>query len=184
MASVFDTYYSAVYNLRRHSKHISPRRTRNFYSSFLNAFATLRWAFINAEANIIMNSLIAKLEPTDTPEAIRAPLATRKKLAAYVELTKPRITLFIVLTAAAGFCLGTEGALDYALLAHTLVGVALLSSDRCAQQYWRRAGGRMRAPPRPLHGKLSLRTAWVWDGMTIFAEVTSLPLTVTGSGFW
>lgn len=122
-----------------------------------------------------MNCLIAKLEPTDTPEAIRAPLATREKLAAYVELTKPRITLFIVLTAAAGFCLGTEGTLDYTLLAHTLVGVALLSSGIAAlNQYMERdLDGRMRrTASRPLPtGKLRPSDALVFGaGLTIFAE--------------
>ncbi|HVF28706.1 MAG TPA: heme o synthase [Pyrinomonadaceae bacterium] len=121
------------------------------------------------------NSLAVKLEPTDTPEALRVPLVMREKLAAYVELTKPRITFFIVLTAAAGFCLGTKGALDYALLAHTLVGVGLLSSGIATlNQYMERGlDGRMRrTAARPLPaGKLRPLDALVFGvALTVVAE--------------
>src|SRR2546422_6538641 len=52
----------------------------------------------------------------------------RERVAAYLELTKPRITFLIVLTSAAGFALGSRGAVNYLLLAHALIGIALLSS--------------------------------------------------------
>ncbi len=128
------------------------------------------------------NSVAVKLEPTDTPEALRVPLVMREKLAAYVELTKPRITLFIVLTAAAGFCLGTKGALDYALLAHTLFGVALLSSGIATlNQYMERdLDGRMRrTAARPLpSGKLRPFDALIFGvALTVIAEAY-LALTV------
>ena len=50
------------------------------------------------------------------PIAVAAPIAKsrlRVKLAAYVELTKPRITSLIMLTAAAGFALGSQGRTNY-----------------------------------------------------------------------
>src|SRR5918997_6782508 len=55
-------------------------------------------------------------------------LTARERLAAYLELTKPRITFLIVLTAAAGFCLGAPGTIDYVQLTHAMIGIALLSS--------------------------------------------------------
>src|SRR5919199_348441 len=68
-----------------------------------------------------------------------APPALREKLAAFVELTKPRITLLIVLTSAAGFCLGSKGQTDYLALSNALVGIALLSSGVAAlNQYMER----------------------------------------------
>src|SRR6185369_17250131 len=71
-----------------------------------------------------------------TPEASAAvavaPLALREKLAAFVELTKPRITFLIVLTSAAGFCLGSKGRFDYFALFNSLFGIALLSSGIAA----------------------------------------------------
>src|ERR1051325_1532772 len=52
----------------------------------------------------------------------------RTRAGAYLELTKPRITFLIVLTSAAGFALGSRGAVDYLSLAHALIGIALLAS--------------------------------------------------------
>src|SRR5258708_37936499 len=61
-------------------------------------------------------------------EAMQPASTLREKVSAYVELTKPRITSLIVLTSAAGFCLGSRGAVDYLLLPHAMIGIALLSS--------------------------------------------------------
>jgi len=49
-------------------------------------------------------------------------------VAAYLELTKPRITFLIVLTAAAGFALGSSAHIDYTGLLRSMLGIALLSS--------------------------------------------------------
>jgi len=59
----------------------------------------------------------------------------REKLSALVELTKPRITVFVVLTAFVGFAAGVKGplaSLDLALLLHTLAGTALVASGTSA----------------------------------------------------
>jgi len=40
------------------------------------------------------------------------------RLADYAELTKPRITLMVVLTTAAGYYLGAGGTLDLLVLSH------------------------------------------------------------------
>src|SRR5580765_6357473 len=55
-------------------------------------------------------------------------LSARERFAAYMELTKPRITFLIVLTSAAGFALASQGSVDYARLATAMIGIALLSS--------------------------------------------------------
>ena len=55
-------------------------------------------------------------------------LSARERFAAFLELTKPRITFLIVLTSAAGFALGSTGSIDYALLSKAMFGIALLSS--------------------------------------------------------
>ncbi len=46
----------------------------------------------------------------------------------FLELTKPRITLLVTLTTAAGFALASLGPLDLGLLARTLVGTALVAA--------------------------------------------------------
>ena len=58
-----------------------------------------------------------------------------RSLAAYVSLTKPRITVFVVMTAFVGFVAGTKGPLsgmDLALLLHTLLGTAFVASGTSA----------------------------------------------------
>ncbi len=61
----------------------------------------------------------------------------REKVAAYVELTKPRIALMLVLTSAAGFYLGTKGAFDPVLFANSLVAILLLAFGVATlNQYW------------------------------------------------
>jgi heme o synthase len=65
------------------------------------------------------------------PVAVATPIAKprrRGKLAAYVELTKPRITSLIMLTAAAGFGLGSQAKTNYLVLAHAMIGIGLLAS--------------------------------------------------------
>lgn len=55
-------------------------------------------------------------------------LTTRERFSAYLELTKPRITFLIVLTAAAGFALASTATVDYIGLLRAMLGIALLSS--------------------------------------------------------
>ena len=112
---------------------------------------------------------------TDVPVA-GAPPAAREKLAAFVELTKPRITFLIVLTSAAGFSLGSKGAFDYLALFNALFGIALLSSGIATlNQYMERdLDGRMRRTlSRPLpSGKLGAGAALAFGlALTAFAEV-------------
>lgn len=51
----------------------------------------------------------------------------REKAAAYFELTKPRIAFMLVLTAAAGFYLGSDGGFDWRLFLNSMVGITLLA---------------------------------------------------------
>jgi protoheme IX farnesyltransferase len=55
-------------------------------------------------------------------------LTTRERVAAYLELTKPRITFLIVLTSAAGFAMGSGARIDYPGMLRSMLGIALLSS--------------------------------------------------------
>lgn len=103
-------------------------------------------------------------------------LGVRERLSAYLELTKPRITFLIVLTAAAGFCLGAIGAINYLVLTHAMIGIALLSSGIATlNQYMERdLDARMRrTAARPLPtGKLTPLEACVLGiGLTVGAEI-------------
>ncbi|MBA2606505.1 MAG: protoheme IX farnesyltransferase [Acidobacteria bacterium] len=54
-------------------------------------------------------------------------ITIREKIAAYVELTKPRIALMLVLTSAAGFYLGAKDNFDFAVFINSMIGIALLA---------------------------------------------------------
>lgn len=93
------------------------------------------------------------------------------KFASYVALTKPRITVFVVMTAFVGFVAGTNGPLSslvLPLLLHTLLGTALVASGTSAFNQVCEAdldGLMKRTQNRPLpSGRISLRGAALFAG--------------------
>ncbi|HSS44799.1 MAG TPA: heme o synthase [Thermoanaerobaculia bacterium] len=85
--------------------------------------------------------------------ASTADVAATARLADFIELTKPRITLLVLVTAAVGYAIGVRGTLDPAVFLALLVGTALVAGGASAlNQYWERAAdGRMqRTKSRPL----------------------------------
>jgi protoheme IX farnesyltransferase len=103
-------------------------------------------------------------------------LSARERFAAYMELTKPRITFLIVLTSAAGFALGSRGTVNYAAMISAMVGIGLLSSGIATlNQYMERDLDALmrRTANRPLPcGKLSPWEALTFGiGLTVIAEV-------------
>ena len=67
-----------------------------------------------------MDIITAEIEETKA-------IGLREKLAAYVELTKPRIAFMLVLTSAAGFYLGSFEGFNFVLFANSMIGIALLA---------------------------------------------------------
>src|SRR6266704_3680821 len=112
----------------------------------------------------------------NSPAEALMPLGAKARLSAYLELTKPRITFLIVLTSAAGFCLGSRGAVDYVLLTHAMIGIALLSSgiatlnqfmERDLDALMRRTEKR----PLPTGRLLPFEALWFGVAVTFMAEV-------------
>jgi protoheme IX farnesyltransferase len=108
-------------------------------------------------------------------------VSLRERVAAYIELTKPRITFLIVLTSAAGFGLASRGKVDYLALLNALFGIALLSSGIATlNQYAERDldGLMRRTASRPLpSGKLAPWEALAFGVLlTVLAEVYLLVL--------
>lgn len=64
----------------------------------------------------------------DVRESETRPLGVLASVSAYFELTKPRITCLVVLTAAAAFCVASKGTINYAGLLNLSLGIALLSA--------------------------------------------------------
>src|SRR5580704_14867052 len=54
----------------------------------------------------------------------------------YLELTKPRITLLILVCAAVGYWFGCRASFHWTILAHALLGTALLASGTSALNQW------------------------------------------------
>ncbi len=80
-------------------------------------------------------------------------IGVREKLAAYLELTKPRIAFMLVLTSAAGFYLGADKGFDVALFVNSMIGILLLAFGVATlNQVWERKSDALmeRTASRPL----------------------------------
>jgi protoheme IX farnesyltransferase len=99
-----------------------------------------------------------------------------------LELTKPRITQLVLLTAAAGFYAGARGAVDVPLLLHTLLGTALVAGGTNAlnQLRERDIDARMeRTRRRPLpSGRVTPRAAAWFAGAISISGVAYLAAAV------
>jgi heme o synthase len=86
-----------------------------------------------------------------------------QRIGVYVELTKPGIVRMVLITAAAGFVMGSGLTLDVLLLLNTLLGIALVASGACALNEYveRGADARMqRTALRPIpSGRIAPRVA-------------------------
>src|SRR5215467_7707459 len=61
---------------------------------------------------------------------------TGESMRDYVELTKPRITLLIVICTAVGYAFGCGSSFSLPVLIHALIGTALLASGTAALNQW------------------------------------------------
>lgn len=129
-----------------------------------------------ASCRLRMKELAVEINTATMPGLGAASATPRERIAAFIELTKPRITFLIVLTSAAGFCLASPGSVNYALLLSSMFGIALLSSGVATiNQYMERDldGLMRRTADRPLpSGKLLPWEALVFGaGLIVLAEV-------------
>ena len=88
----------------------------------------------------------------------------------YLALTKPRITLMISLSAAAGFALASRTNIQWWGLLHTIFGIALLTSGTSTlNQYWERELDALmpRTQTRPLPAGEIAPNAALWFGTTL-----------------
>lgn len=66
-------------------------------------------------------------------------VSVRERIAAFVELTKPRIAILLVLTSAAGFYLASAGPFNYVLFVNSMIAITLLAFGVATlNQYWER----------------------------------------------
>lgn len=82
---------------------------------------------------------VNRVMETIAAEIAQPRVNVKDRAAAYMELTKPRIAVLLVLTSAAGFYLGTKGNFDVALFIHSMLAITLLALGVATlNQYWER----------------------------------------------
>ncbi len=121
-----------------------------------------------------MKTAVIELHPNAAQ--VVAPSGAKARAAAYIELTKPRITFLIVLTSAAGFCLGSRGTVNYLTFTHAMIGIALLSSGIATLNQFieRDLDGLMRrteSRPLPSGRLLPFEALWFGIALTVTAEL-------------
>ena len=116
--------------------------------------------------------------PVDAAIEASPPLSPSlgERLAAYYDLTKPRITFLVVLSALAGFAVASTSPINWLLFLHTALGVALLSSGISSlNQFWERNTDALmeRTKSRPLPmGKMSGGGALAFGvAISVIAEI-------------
>jgi protoheme IX farnesyltransferase len=113
---------------------------------------------------------------------LRADAIPAGKSWAYVALTKPDVTFLVVITTVAGFYLGSNGPMDWPLLAHTLCGTLLVAGGTAAlNQYVERDmdATMRRTASRPLpSGQLQPREALIFGFSAIVLGASWLAMAV------
>ena len=116
------------------------------------------------------------------PVAAAALAVERRRLADFVELTKPRVVVMVLVTTFVGFYLGSPGVPDYARLVHALLGTMLAAGGTLALNQFleREVDARMRRTRRrPLpDGRLAPAEALVFGTLLTLAGLTYLLLAV------
>ncbi len=111
-------------------------------------------------------------------------ISLREKLAAYFELTKPRIAFMLVLTSAAGFYLGTDTNFDFILFINAMIGITLLAFGVATlNQVWERKTDALmeRTAKRPLVvGKITFSEALIFGILQCVVAEIYLTFLVNG----
>ena len=106
----------------------------------------------------------------DVP-AVNPAVASRRS-ADFLTLTKPRLNLLVLMTTLGGLYLAAPDGVPLALLAHTIVGTALVAGGAAAlNQVWERKTDRLmrRTASRPLPGGRLGVTEGTWFGVALSA---------------
>jgi protoheme IX farnesyltransferase len=101
---------------------------------------------------------------------------------AYVALTKPDVSLLVLMTTAAGYYMGTRGPVDWLNLVHTVFGTMLIAGGTAAlNHYLERETDRhmRRTASRPLPSGLLRPAEALWFGLAL-AVAGAVDLSIVG----
>jgi protoheme IX farnesyltransferase len=111
-------------------------------------------------------------------------LSSAETLRAYFDLTKPRITLMVVLTTIAGFCLASVQGIEWLKFLHLIVGIGFLSSGISTINQWMERdldALMLRTQDRPLPtGKLSPTQAIIFGASLTVGAIAYLIIFING----
>ena len=111
-----------------------------------------------------------------------ASMTEKSRWTVFCELVKARLTLMVLITTLVGFYVGAQGALDWPLMLHTILGTALLACGAAAlnQLIEREHDAKMRRTEgRPLpSGRLQPDTVLIFGGASCVAGLIYLALGV------
>ncbi len=111
-----------------------------------------------------------------------ATIVEKSRFAVFSELVKARLTLLVLITTLVGFYVGANGALNWALMIHTILGTALLACGAAAlnQLIEREHDAKMRRTEgRPLpSGRLQPDTVLLFGGFSSMAGLIYLAFAV------
>jgi len=80
-------------------------------------------------------SVASPTQPVSKP-AVAVPRLAVDRLRDYVELSRPRIALMVLVTVAMGYLLGQRGGWDWGTLAHAAIGILLVAAGSSAVNQW------------------------------------------------
>src|SRR5262249_55920852 len=152
----------------------SPRPDRRVNPGHLVPFDVARVCDVGPNCGGTNNMSVQQpiVSATQTEEPAVATIERRTsgtRAADLLELTKPRITLLVLVTTGVGFYMGSSDALNFWLLFHTILGTALVASGASAlNQYFERdLDARMvRTRNRPLpDGRLLANDALMFSAL-------------------
>lgn len=117
-----------------------------------------------------------------TLEPMSNQMTTSSRFSDYLALTKPRVTLMVVITMAFGFYLGARGEMEWLLFLHAVIGTALVAGGTSAlNQYVERDidAKMQRTKNRPLPtGRLRPHEALIFSITISVAGIVQLMLAV------
>ena len=130
-----------------------------------------------------MEIVTAEIQKVAESQEVRA-IGLSEKLAAYIELTKPRIAFLLLLTSAAGFYLGSDNGFNFTVFINAMIGITLLAFGVATlNQVWEIKTDALmeRTAKRPLVvGKITFNEALIFGILQIVVAEIYLTFLVNG----